>query len=643
MKRLIFVAGSLLFLATLPRAADKQIDMAKLPPAAKGDVDFKRDIQPLLTRACVRCHGVDKQKGGLRLDIGSEALKGGNSGPVVKPKDLHSKLLVAVSGLDDEARMPPSGKLLTSEEVGKIRAWIELGAIVPKEEPVATTKTTSDHWAFQPIKQPAIPKVAGEEGLVRNPIDHFILARLEKEKIAPNPEADRATLIRRLSLDLLGLPPSPEEVDAFLNDKSPDAYEKLVDRLLASPHYGERWARHWLDLARYADSDGYEKDTGRPFAWRYRQWVIEALNRDLPFDQFTIEQLAGDLLPAATTEQKVATGFHRNTLTNREGGVDREQFRVEALVDRVSTTAKVWLGITLNCSQCHDHKYDPFSQREFYQFLAFFNSDNEVDIDAPLPGEAEALARELKEFQKKLDALKKKVTEQRKRLPALQVKWEESLKPGAVQKLPPAIGVILAIERDKRNSKQQKELADFFAKQDVELGQLTKAVADFEKKAPKPVKAQTLAMGGLRKTHVMIRGDFLRKGVEVSAGTPGVLTAFAPCKKDAPTRLDLARWLVDPANPLTSRVTANWVWHKFFGRGIVSTLEDFGTRGEKPSHPELLDWLALELQKGKWSLKHLHRTIVTSATYRQSSKARPVLAVRDPYNDLLARQQRLRL
>jgi hypothetical protein len=410
--------------------------------------------------------------------------------------------------------------------------------------------------------------------------------------LSPSPEADRVTLIRRVSLDLTGLPPTPDEIDAFEKDTSADAFETVVDRLLASTHYGERWGRHWLDSARYADSDGYEKDTGRPFAWRYRDWVIRALNADTPFDRFTVEQLAGDLLPNATIEQKTATGFHRNTLTNKEGGADQEEFRVAAVVDRVSTTGKVWLGLTVGCAQCHDHKYDPVSQREFYQLFAYFNSDREADIAAPLPGEEEKVKADEVKFDAKLGELKAAVDE------------------GKVKKLPDA-------EQTKR----------------------AKALAAHEKAAPPVSKAMTMALGKERPTHVMIRGDFLRKGVPVTPGTPAVLPA-----PGGSTRLELARWLVSSDNPLTPRVTVNWVWAKFFGRGLVATAEDFGTQGEKPSHPELLDWLASEFKSsGGWSLKRLHKLIVTSATYRQSSSVSAEALKRDPLNVLLARQSRLRL
>jgi hypothetical protein len=534
-------------------------DLAKIPPAFEGKIDFARDIEPIFRAACTECHGPKKQRGSLRLDHGEFASQGGNSGPVIVARQATKSLLLhLISGLDPEKRMPPDkANALSAQQVGKIRAWIDQGAEWPMSK-ATTIAAKSDHWAFQPIVATEPPAAKGV--WAQTAIDRFILARLEKEGIAPAEEAGRVTLIRRLSFDLIGLPPTPQEIDDFVQDNRADAYERVVDRLLKSPHYGERWGRHWLDLARYADSDGYEQDRPRPFAWRYRDWVIAALNRDMSFDQFTIEQLAGDLLPNASLDQKTATGFHRNTLTNREGGTDKEQFRVEACVDRVSTTAKTWLGLTMGCAQCHDHKYDPFSQREFYQFFAFFNSDNEVDLPAPLSGE------------------------------------EQKTEP--TEKIDP-------------------------------------------KKEPAKPYVPTLGAGQGRKTHVLIRGDFLRPGVEVKPATPSVLP---PMKTGGtPTRLDLAKWIVDPANPLTPRVIVNWAWQRYFGRGLVSTLEDFGTQGEKPSHPELLDWLAKDFVGNGWSLKKLHKTIVMSATYRQSSKRRPELAARDPLNVLLGRQARLRL
>jgi hypothetical protein len=647
MKRLALAVGSLIFLSLsmFGTAEEKtKLDLSKLPPAAAGTMEFQRDIQPIFAKACLSCHCAGKEKAGLRLDDGVEALKGGNSGAVIKPGDaVKSRLLHVVAGLDAETAMPPDKKKsLTAEEVGKLRAWIDQGAKWPKDATTATKeKAKVDHWAFHAPKRPTVPALTG--GVQHNAIDYFIQARLLQEKLASSPEADRATLVRRVTLDLIGLPPTPEEVDAALNDKSAEWFDKAVDRLLNSPHYGERWGRHWLDLARYADSDGYEKDTGRPFAWRFRHWVIEALNRNLPFDQFTIEQLAGDLLPNATLDQKIATGFHRNTLTNKEGGVDQEQFRVEAVVDRINTTGKVWLGLTIGCSQCHDHKYDPISQREYYQFFSFFNSDAETDLAAPLPGEEEVYNRKKVDFDKKKAELDQAVAAYTKtELPARQAKWEKDLRP--VQRLAPspALPVAELVEPPARNDKQKQELAARYAKTDKKLVDLTKAVADHTKTAPQLSKAMTLSLGANRKTHVLIRGDFLRKGVEVEAGTLATLHPLS-AKPAKPTRLDLAKWLVDPANPLTARVAVNWMWQKYFGRGLVATLEDFGTQGEKPSHPELLDWLATEFLRTGWDLKAMHKLIVTSATYRQSARFRPDLAARDPINVLLARQSRQRL
>ncbi|MFM8271342.1 MAG: PSD1 and planctomycete cytochrome C domain-containing protein [Gemmata sp.] len=562
----------------------------ELPPAAAGKIEFDADIKPVLEARCVKCHGPFKQKGGLRLDTAAGAKAGGNSGTaVVAGSSADSPLVQALAGHAPFQQMPPGKDArLTDAQIGKFRAWIDQGAKWGGAVAVGGEDGRSKHWAFQPVTRPAVPDA--RDGGGAHPVDAFVRARLQKEGLRPSPEADRATLLRRVSLDLTGLPPAPEEADAFLKDASPRAYEKAVDRLLASPHYGERWARHWLDAARYADSDGYEKDTGRPFAWRFRDWVIAALNADQPFDQFTVEQLAGDLLPGATLAQKTATGFHRNTLTNKEGGVDQEEFRVAAVVDRVNTTGKVWLGLTVGCAQCHDHKYDPLSQREFYQLFAFFNSDRELDIPAPLPGEAENLKKERAAFDEAQARLQAAIDE----------------------------------------AKEQK-------RPDAELKKREAALAAHLKKAPAGAKAPTLALGPAKPTHVLLRGDFLRKGAEVKPGTPGALP-----RPTGGTRLDLARWIVASDNPLTARVTANWVWGKFFGRGLVNTPDDFGTRGEKPSHPELLDWLASEL-RADWSLKKFHKLIVTSATYRQSSAVSAEALKRDPLNVLLARQSRLRL
>jgi len=606
-------------------------------------VDYASQIKPILVKNCISCHGVEKQKGGLRLDAGASIIRGGNSGPILIPgKSNESKILHAVEGKDPETRMPPMPKaLISKEQSALIATWVDQGAFISKQDLAASVvvkKTPSTHWSFQPLVKPIIPS-DNSAGWARAPIDVFIYEQMCKEGLSPAKEADSLALLRRVYLDLTGIPPSHLEVDAFLNDKLAGAYERAVDRALASPRYGEKWGRFWLDLARYADSDGYEKDTGRPFAWRYRQWVIDALNADMPFDQFAIEQLAGDLLKNSTAEQKAATGFHRNTLTNKEGGVDQEQFRVEAVVDRANTTAKVFLGLTLGCAQCHDHKYDPISQREYYQFFAFFNSDTEVNIPAaPLPGEQEMFAKKMQEHQSKVAVIKATLEVRKKELGEDVDEWAAKLKPDSIPvKLKPVIGV----EASKRTDVQKNELINHRASLDEKAKGIQKQIADLQKAAPAPTMAQALALGKERKTNIHIRGDFLRKGVEVDPETPAVLPT--PMFKEKPNRLDLAQWITDKENPLTRRVIANWVWHKFFGRGIVTTLEDFGTQGEKPSNPQLLDYLAFSLGENNWSLKSLHRLIVTSAVYRQSSIVEPANLKKDPYNVFLSRQPRVRL
>ena len=447
-------------LVAAPAAAPKPtaVDISKLPAPAKGAVDFAKDIQPMLAKRCYSCHGAEKQKAGLRLDLKAHALSGGDSGKVIVPgKSAESKLVHLVAGLDKDSVMPPKGDKLTAKQIGLLRAWIDDGANWPDQLPTANAQLpSSQHWAFKAPVRAALPKVK-EPKWVRNAIDNFVLARLEKEKVKPSPEADRFTLIRRLSLDLLGLPPTPEQVAEFIADQRADAYEQLVERLLASPHFGERWGRQWLDLARYADSDGYEKDRPRPFAYLYRNWVIDAINRDLPFDQFTIEQLAGDLLPHATHEQKVATGFHRQTLTNTEGGTDQEEFRCKATVDRVSTTATVWLGLTAACAECHTHKYDPLTQREFYSFFAFFNNASEKDIPAPQPDELAAYESAKKTWDTAQNKIKlAHAAYVKSDLTTAHAKWEQTVKLPSTRwtvlepkKAVSQAGVALKVQKDR--------------------------------------------------------------------------------------------------------------------------------------------------------------------------------------------------
>jgi mono/diheme cytochrome c family protein len=633
---------------------------------AIGHVDYTRDVKPILARNCVKCHGPDKQRGGLRLDTAAAVRKGGDTGSAVTPgHGDKSRLVLAITGAEGVKPMPPKGPPLDAAQAAVLRAWIDAGAGAPTGE-VAAVSAASKHWSFQPIARPALPTVK-DKAWVRNPIDRFILARLEKEGGTPSPEADRATLIRRLSLDLLGLPPSPREVDEFVADRRPDAYEELVDRLLASPHYGERWGRHWLDLARYADSNGYSIDAPRSM-WPYRDWVIGAFNRDLPFDQFVVEQLAGDLLPpgadapGSPNERLVATGFHRNTQINQEGGIDEEQFRVEAIVDRVNTTGSVFLGLTVGCCQCHDHKFDPISQREYYQLFAFFNSVDEPMLELPTPEQSKKRAA----VQGRIAALEQRLAALDAVTPEKVEAWEGKLTTEDKAHLSVKVRDILAVAINGRDAKQQQLVLDAYRMADLTrhvvaaLGDsnplaapfhveamnarnlLAKQIADLKKELPViPTTLVVRERPAPRVTTIHLGGDFLRKGAVVAPGVPSVLPSLPA--KDAPTRLDLAKWIVDPKNPLTARVTVNRMWQAYFGLGLVETENDFGTQGTPPSHPELLDWLASEFVARKWSMKAMHKLIVCSATYRQASKARPDLATLDPRNRLLAKQSRLRL
>jgi mono/diheme cytochrome c family protein len=598
-------------------------------------VDYLRDVKPILAQHCVSCHGATKPRGGLRLDTAAAALKGGRDGPIIVPGHAEeSPLIDAVTGDGATDRMPLNRPPLSEEQINVLRAWIDQGAPTPSEEIPSVPAT---HWAFVAPGRPEIPSVR-DEAWGRNPIDRFILARLEREGIAPSPEADRATLIRRVSLDLIGLPPSPEDVRAFETDPRPDAYERLVDRLLASPHYGERAARPWLDLARYADSNGYSIDAPRSI-WKYRDWVINAFNADMPFDQFTIDQLAGDLRPEATLAQKVATGFHRNTPINEEGGIDREQFRVESVIDRVNTTATAFLGLTMGCCQCHDHKYDPLTQKDYYRLFAFFNNVDEPEI--PVAALEEVARRD--EIQKQIDDYLKEIREKDPSLVTKQRAWEASLDMVARQKQSQEVRAAFDVVFDNRSKAQQRVVFAAFIDQDPSVREHRAVIKKLRAQMPKIVTTMVVReRAEPRETHLLIQGDFTRPGELVAPGVPAVLPPLeAPSA--TPNRMNLAHWLVSPSNPLTSRVVINRLWQARFGRGLVETENDFGTQGSPPSHPELLDWLATEFLAQGWSLKAMERWIVTSATYRQSSRLRPDLAARDRDNRLLARQSRLRL
>jgi len=693
---------------------------------------------------------------------------------------------------------------------------------------------SSNHWSFRPIVRPTVPLVEATQD-TRHSIDAFVIARLEKEGLTLSPQASREALIRRLSLDLLGLPPTPEAVDRFVADFRPGAYERLVDRLLASPRYGECWGRHWLDVARYADSDGYNYDAARS-VWKYRDWVIDAFNADMPFDEFTIEQIAGDLLDGATVSQKTATGFHRNTLYNREGGNDPEQYRVERVVDRVNTTGAVFLGLTVGCAECHSHKYDPISQREYYELFAFFNNSDEPSIEVPTLAQtqtAQKLRLRIEELEEQLkihdastddafntweerigklavdwttlvpstatatggstirilddhsvlvggvnppqdtytivaetniedvtgfrlevlthDSLPKKgpgraengnfllselrvevapladpsdvrpvtlkaaaadhskpnydvtaaidgdfetgwalnttegnvsrtavfETDENINLPGgalvtfhlshltgekygigrCRLSLVRSCRPVASGVASPALASIVAISREQRTDEQRKALLTEFRKTDAERNAILAEIAHLKKMIPSPATTLVVAerTEAPRETHIHDRGNYLEKGELVQPTVPAVLPPLHETRREdgerrrqgegesQPTRLDLAWWLVSRQNPLTARVTVNRVWQRYFGTGIVRTENDFGTQGAPPTHPLLLDWLADEFERNGWSMKQLHRIIVTSATYRQSCQLRPELARVDPDNLLVARQHRLRL
>ena len=831
----VVLAGLLL---RAPRCVADELAPASLPRPANRKIDFVEDIQPVLANRCYDCHGPQKAEAALRWDAREVALKGSEHGPVIVPGNSAESLMIQlVAGLKGEEKvMPQKGERLTREQIGLLRAWIDQGANWPDHASVKL-EDKRNHWAFKVPARPAVPSPRNRNW-VRNPIDNFVADRLEKAGLKPSPEAGRATLIRRLSLDLVGLPPTLAEVDQFLRDSSPDAYAKLVERLLASPRYGERWARHWLDLARYADTNGYEKDAARSI-WPYRDWVIHAFNRDLPFDRFTIEQIAGDLLPNPSLDQRVATGFLRNSMLNQEGGIEPEQFRTEAMIDRMDAIGKTWLGLTINCCQCHNHKYDPLLQREYYQLFAFLNNDDEPFIEVPTPEQQ----NKREEILTTIRGLEEQALAQAPRLPERMAAWEKEIadaagdwivlepkewlnfatkyekqgdssllaggdvKPGAVthvwvdtaltnitgfrlealthpnlpyggpglvakgsfllkeftcevsalhnptstnqvkfrraladleasgfsitnaidgdtekggwtaatvplrrnaehravfecaesingfpggtrlkftiyQKhssgdghsgeldkesmldchtlgrfrlsattkggdlkvdpLSTAQRMLLAIPPDKRTPAEFRELFAVFRHFDPAFApinqQTDQALTNW------PYAATTLALQQRtvpRETRIFKRGDWQRPGEKVDPDVPGLLHPFPP---DAPrNRLGFAKWLVDRRSPTTARVFVNRIWQEYFGQGLVSTPEDFGTRCESPSHPELLDWMACEFMDQGWSIKSLHRLIVHSATYRQASNVTPELFAKDPYNRLIARGPRFRV
>lgn len=725
---------------------------------AEEPVNFSRDVLPLLSKNCFRCHGPDEEslQAGLRLDIREQAVAelDGGGFAIVPGKPEESELIKRAATADADLRMPPldGGRALTTAEIDLLKRWI------------AQDAGYQPHWSFIP-PQPAAPPRVARADCVNNPIDAFVLARLEREGLQPSAEADRRTLIRRASIDLIGLPPTLAEVELFVNDAGPDAFERLIDRLLASPAYGERWAAVWLDLARYADSAGYAQDPPRVI-WRYRDWLIRALNANQPFDEFTRDQLAGDMLPEPSEDQLLATAFHRNTMTNSEGGTDDEEFRNAAVVDRVNTTMQVWMGLTMGCAQCHSHKYDPITQEEYFKVFAIFNNTADADRQDEAPTIEQVSHEQIKkraELQAQATALEKALNEKlaaaqieetdgslaaryvRIELPGKKVLlslaevqavaggenlapagkasqisvaydgpaklaidgntdgdyfqakstthtaagddawWEvDLLSPAALDQIVvwnrtdngtgsrlKGFRVVLLDERRQPLlvqtiadppkpsvtidvPKAHADLSDAQRAERLKYHKVHLPEIAADKKKVDALRRQAAAIKGVttpvmrelapdkrRKTYIQLRGNFLDRGAEVTAGVPAAFHPLAEGKE--PNRLSLAEWLLDERNPLTARVLANRLWERLFGIGLVETSEDFGVQGEFPSHPELLDYLALELRRNGWDMKQLLRSIVTSATYRQSSIETPELRERDPFNRLLARGPRFRL
>lgn len=613
-------------------------------------INYTRDIKPILAAHCYACHGPDegRRKAKLRLDERSTALK-----KAIKAGDpAHSPLVERIRSNDPDEMMPPpsskKGKLM-AEQIDLLSRWIEQGA------------KFDTHWAYVKPIRPPLP-IIKNKSWPRSPLDLFVAEQQERLGLVPAPEADRVTLIRRLQFDLIGLPPTPEEVDAFVRDSSADAYEKVVDRLLASPHFGERMAVYWLDLVRYADTGGYHSDNHRDVAL-YRDWVIRAFNENKPFDRFTLEQLAGDLLPTPTTEQKIASGYNRLLQTTEEGGAQAKEYTAKYAADRVRNASSVWLATTLGCCECHNHKFDPFTSKDFYSLGAFF-----ADVKEAAVGRQQQTLMPTSEQQAQLDRLDREIATLRTALtkPTLAVEvgqsaWEEQMR-SQPAKLPPAVVAVLKVEPEKRIPQQRDSLAAHYRTIAPELTVVREQIAGAETRKKQIVDAtpKTLVTEVVspRVMRILPRGNWLDdSGPQVAPAVPATLPPLDIAGRRA-NRLDLARWFVARDNPLTARVFVNRLWKLTFGRGLVASLEDFGTQGDYPTHPQLLDFLAVEFMapspqpsppgggEGRvrgWDIKHMLKLMVMSNTYRQSSHADADLRRRDPNNLWLARQGRFRL
>ncbi len=692
-------------------------------------VDYNTEVKPILNKHCMGCHGGVKKAGDVSFLFEHEMLEPGKSGkvPVVRGDADASEMIRRILTDDPDEKMPKKGAPLTEDEIGTLKSWINEGAEWEK------------HWSYKRIEKPDVPSLRtvwnlfgllnlSEVGFAKNEIDHFVIQKFKKEGLSPSPEADRATLIRRVSLDLAGLPPTEAEVRDFVNDKSPDAYEKVVDRLLKSPTYGERWTSMWMDLARYADTKGYESDGGRTM-WRYRDYVVKSFNEDKPFDQFTIEQLAGDLMPKGkdgfpTEEHMVATGFHRNTMTNNEGGTDDEEFRTAAQIDRVNTTWEVWQGTTFGCIQCHSHPYDPIPHEDYYKYMAFFNNSRDEDVWDEWPklrmykGDDSARVERVKDWIKKYNpdqvaevnqfmrVMEPKINAHNfikgdqstvllisyygvknngnARVPQVNLTGKESVVMNVSTKAENAIltlhldkldgPVISEIKIPVRDSVIVAPILPTSGKHDIYLSLSSKKapeewvritwmafqralpgkdqpeyksiVEDYARTLTKSTESQPIIWEGkedfARKTNVFVRGNWMVKGAEVKPDVPKLLAEMP--KEYSRDRLGLAKWIVNRENALTGRVIVNRFWEQLFGKGIVETVEDFGSQGSEPTHPELLDWLAVKfMDEDHWSVKKLLKTIVMSGTYQQSSKTNKEKLEKDPYNIWLSRGPRVRL
>ncbi len=611
-------------------------------PQTKSKLSFAKDIQPIIKAHCIQCHGDKNGAGGLSLATFAATVKGGVSGPgLVKSKSAESLFLRRIEGKDGKPRMPMGFGPLSSGDIQTIREWIDQGSL-------NETSQTKKHWAYVIPVKPVVPP--SKKSWIRNPIDNFVLAKLNANRIKPSPEAERTTLIRRLSLDLTGLPPTHDEVDSFIADRTPNAYEKVVNRLLKSPHFGERLALPWLDAARYADSNGFQMD-GDTYQYVWRDWVVNAFNTNMPFDQFTIKQLAGDLLPNPSQDDLVATAFNRNHMLNNEGGAIPEEQRNVGLFDRVDTTSTTWLGLTMTCTRCHDHKYDPLTQKDYFSMMAFFNNVPETGVPSDNDGKHfiaqpwiyagskdQLSTMSQLEEELKLENAKIKPGDEDD---AGQLVWEKSSPTENKE-----IDAILATDRDKRTNDQKNKVREAFFNQglrpDVKTRRDYRIVLTNKLNGLKQAIPRVMVMSDKspRKTRILSRGDYTSPLAEVAPNTPESLP-----KPSEPTknRLDFAKWIVSPQNPLTARVQVNRFWQMLFGKGLVRTPENYGLQGEPPTHPELLDWLAVDFREHGWDVKKLIKLIVTSATYRQSSKLSPQLRINDPDNRLLARGARFRM